>query len=177
MNTKPLRCVALSRLAIRVTTMRRAAGFTLIEMMAVISILAITLALAVPGMGELLESQRLRSATFDLVADLTLARNEALKRGTGVTVAPIGGGDWSAGWQVSVDADGATLRERSPTGGTMQISNAPAAIAFDRNGRLAGAAGVIRIDLDSDRLTDASRTRCVSIDPLGRARSAAGGCG
>lgn len=160
----------------RCSSGRRSAGFTLVEMMAVVSIMAIMLAFAVPGMRDLLEAQRLRSVTFDLVADLTLARNEALKRGAGVTVAPLGDGDWSGGWRVSLDADGSVLRERTPGGGDLTVSDAPAAIAYDRNGRLVGGDGVIRVELDSASLSHEGQKRCVSVDPLGRARSDVGGC-
>jgi type IV fimbrial biogenesis protein FimT len=155
---------------------RREVGFTLIEMMTVVTVMAIMMAFAVPGMADLLESQRLRSATFDLVADLTLARNESLKRSTGVTVSPLSGTDWSVGWQV-LDDGGELLRQRSPAGGKLVVTGAPASVAFNRNGRLAGAVGIIRIDLDSSALTSDAQARCVSVDMLGRARSDAGNCG
>ena len=151
-------------------------GFTLIEMMTVVTVMAILMAFAVPGMSGLLEAQRLRSATFDLVADLTLARNESLKRGARVTVSPLSGSDWSNGWRVRMDANGELLRQRSPGGGQLAVSKAPASIAFDRNGRLTGAAGVIRIELDSAAVDSDSQARCISVDLLGRARSAAGVC-
>lgn len=158
------------------TVMKRCAGLTLIELLAAVTVLAIMMAFAVPGMSGLLESQRLRSATFDLVADLTLARNESLKRSADVTVAPLSGSDWSAGWRVNVDANDAVLRKRSPTGGTLKVSKAPGSVSFDRNGRLAAAGGVVRLQLDSSVLALESQARCVTIDMLGRARSDAGPC-
>lgn len=155
---------------------RRAGGFTLIEMMATVSIMAILMSVAVPGMSDLLESQRLRSAAFDLISDLTLARNEALKRGGNVTIAPLSGTDWTNGWRVQLAADNSVLRERSPAGGTLTISGAPASLTYDRNGRLAGGGGTQRLQLDSSALAHDGQRRCVSIDPLGRARSDVGAC-
>lgn len=155
---------------------RRAGGFTLVEMLATVSIMAILLSVAVPGMRDLLESQRLRSAAFDLMADLSLARNEALKRGANVTVSPQSGTDWTTGWQVRLAADNSVLRQRSPAGGALTVSNAPSSLTYDRNGRLAGGGGTVRVQLDSSALSHDGQKRCVSIDPLGRARSDVGAC-
>lgn len=155
---------------------RRAGGFTLVEMLATVSIMAILMSVAVPGMRDLLESQRLRSAAFDLIADLSLARNEALKRGANVTVLPQSGTDWTTGWQVLLAADNSVLRQRSPVGGTLTVSNAPSSLTYDRNGRLAGGGGTVRVQLDSSALSHDGQKRCVSIDPLGRARSDVGAC-
>lgn len=150
------------------------AGFTLIEMMVVVSVLAIMLSLAMPALGSLLEAQRLRAAAFDLVGDLTAARGEALNRRQTVVVAPISSGDWTSGWRVTDGDD--VLRQRSPTGGSLSVSGAPATISYDRNGRLTGGGGMVRIELGSTRLSDESRMRCISIDPLGRVRSDVGEC-
>ena len=159
-----------------VKPMKRCDGFTLIELLAAVTVMAIMMSFAVPGMSALLESQRLRSATFDLVADLTLARNESLKRSAAVTLAPLSGSDWSSGWRVRVGANDAVLRERPSVGGTVKVSKAPGTVAFDRNGRLAGAGGVVRVQLDSSVIALESHARCVTIDMLGRARSDAGTC-
>jgi len=146
-------------------------------MMAVVGITAILLAIAAPGMSQLLESQRLRSLSFDLLSDLTLARNESLKRGARVSVAPVTQSDWSGGWRVVVEANGELVRQRSPAGGTLSVSGAPSSVTYDRNGRLAGPSGVIRIELESAALSQQTQGRCISVDPLGRARSDVGACG
>jgi type IV fimbrial biogenesis protein FimT len=152
-------------------------GFTLVEMLAVIGITAILLAIASPALSQLLESQRLRSLSFDLIADLTLARNEALKRGERVGLAPVSESDWTRGWRVVVEDSDEVVRHRSPAGGTLTVSGAPGSVTYDRNGRLASAGGVIRIELDSTALSQELQGRCISIDPLGRARSDVGSCG
>jgi type IV fimbrial biogenesis protein FimT len=156
---------------------RRERGFTLVEMMAVVAVSAILLAIAAPGMSQLLETQRLRSAAFDLISDLTLARNESLKRATRVSVKPTNeSDDWSAGWRVLVESTGEVVRQRSPAGGTLSVSGAPLSVTYDRNCRLAAPAGVLRIELDSAALSQDAQGRCISIDPLGRARSDVGAC-
>ena len=55
-------------------------GFTLIEAMVVMSIMAILAGTSVSSFVWLNQSTQVRGATFDLVADLDFARSEAVKR-------------------------------------------------------------------------------------------------
>ncbi|MBX3704489.1 MAG: GspH/FimT family pseudopilin [Steroidobacteraceae bacterium] len=88
-------------------------GFTLLELMMAITVLAILLAIAVPTFGSVIRSNRIATATNELVTALTLARSESMKRGDSVTVCAsddsalcAGSEDWSTGWIVFVDTDG-----------------------------------------------------------------------
>jgi prepilin-type N-terminal cleavage/methylation domain-containing protein len=57
------------------------AGFTLIELMIVIAIVAVIVALAGPGIGDYVKMQRLRGISDELLTDLALTRSEAVSRG------------------------------------------------------------------------------------------------
>ncbi len=63
----------------------RCHGLTLIESCVVLALLSLTLSIAVPGFGKLLERQRLRGAAAALASDIqwmrsqSMARNEALR--------------------------------------------------------------------------------------------------
>lgn len=70
---------ALTRLVHRLSR-RRLRGFTLIEGMVVIAIVAVLLALAAPSMQEMIQMRRLRGITDQLVTDLQYARSEAVTR-------------------------------------------------------------------------------------------------
>ena len=59
---------------------RRLAGFSLIELMMVVVIMSIGLAVAIPGMTAVINSNRLTSATNELVAAINQARIQAIKR-------------------------------------------------------------------------------------------------
>lgn len=59
-------------------------GFTLIEMMVVISIAAILLALAVPGFNALLADSRMESRTQALLSSVQFARSEAIRSNANV---------------------------------------------------------------------------------------------
>ncbi len=84
---------------------RAARGFTLVELMITIFVAAILVTLALPSFREVLISNRVTSSTNQLVADLQLARSEAVNRGTLVAVVSNSGtNDWSGGWQVIADS-------------------------------------------------------------------------
>src|SRR5690625_7896883 len=61
----------------RVTTQK---GFTLIELMVTIAILAIVLAIATPSFNNIILSNRIDSVAQELHGSLQLARSEAVKR-------------------------------------------------------------------------------------------------
>ena len=92
-------------------------GFTLIESMVALAVLGILAVVAMPGMQKVVAKQRMRSASYDVVSDLTLARSEALKRGVRVTACVssdglhcLASGEWTQGWMLFEDADGNALR-------------------------------------------------------------------
>ena len=94
---------------------KTARGFTLIELMATLSVVAITLTLGVPSFNGLRASMQRTQAALSLTSAFTLARSEAARRGVSVTVCPsangtscVSGGstDWSSGWITFTDIDG-----------------------------------------------------------------------
>jgi type IV fimbrial biogenesis protein FimT len=142
-------------------TVRQAQGFTLIELMVVVAVLTVLLTLAAPGMQAFIANQRARTAAYDLLADLTLARSEAIKRNAEVVLGPVGA--WSGGWTVSTVSGGEAIGQRGSLGSGVQITRAPASVTYDGAGRLSGAAATVRFELfDGD-----SHYRCITLDPSG----------
>src|SRR5918993_3145248 len=107
-------------------------GFTLIEAMVVISIMAILAGTSVSSFVWLNQSTQIRGATFDLIADLDFARSEAVKRNADIVVAPRNG-DWVNGWTIAFGAT--VLRARDPVGAAVGFAAAPAALTFNGGGR------------------------------------------
>jgi prepilin-type N-terminal cleavage/methylation domain-containing protein len=64
----------------------RQGGFTLMEMMIVLGLAGVMLALAVPNFSAFTRNNRLTSAANDLLASITHARTEAIKRQESVAV-------------------------------------------------------------------------------------------
>src|SRR5258707_3864555 len=80
-------------------------GFTLIELMIVIVIMAIMLMIAVPNLREFVADQRVRTISSDLMADMAFARVKALEKSRRVYIQKTGA-QWANGWRIYVDGDG-----------------------------------------------------------------------
>ena len=147
-----------------------ARGFTMVELLTVVSILVVIVGIMAPSFGEFLAAQQAKGLSYDLTGDLMLARNEALKRNTSVTVSR-GGAGWAQGWSVVSVSDGESLSTRNPAAQSVTITGAPATITFDFNGRVSSPTATVRITISSH-----TSSRCVQLDPSGRARAIHGAC-
>lgn len=158
--------------------MQRSHGFTLIELMITVSILAIIIGLAVPAMTDFATRQRVSGQAGDLMLTLAYARSEAIKRGANITVIPKVNQTtgWSNGWCVRSDtastcADNANLLKDFGSSSTVTITSSWLAstpqLTFRRDGTVNAQH---KFKVSSDRL-DATRTdaRCVEITFMGRA--------
>lgn len=90
------------------------AGFTLVEAMVAITVVAVVATLGLPAFVATLGAARASTTLHLLSADLAMARGTAVMRHANVVACPAdatggpgcGGMDWSSGWRVFVDADG-----------------------------------------------------------------------
>lgn len=85
---------------------------TILELLITMALLGIVAALALPSMMDGLGRSSARAATRSFTSALSLARSEAVKTGSGVSICPsldgedCAAGSWSTGWIVFIDADG-----------------------------------------------------------------------
>lgn len=89
------------------------AGFSLLELMIVVSITAILAAVAIPSFRTVILDAKRTTTVNDLMASLQLARGEAAKLGQPVVVCPsnssgtacINSTSWSGGWLMYANTD------------------------------------------------------------------------
>ena len=159
---------------------RRAYGFTLVELMVTIAIAGIVMGIGIPGVKSLLNTQKMKSATFDLVTTAMQARSEAIKW-SGASSSSISivapSNDFSNGWCIvftsstacntSSPGDGVMQVIRPTTGVTYTYQGTAAPIVFTRTGRLASGSAVTLLVRDDD---SHATPRCVTFDTNGNAR-------
>ncbi|HET6603972.1 MAG TPA: GspH/FimT family pseudopilin [Xanthomonadaceae bacterium] len=97
-------------------------GFTLLELMIAVAVVAILFAVAIPALANALEAARAGDARSGLLASLTRAVSRAAITGRHAVLCPSGdalacdaGQDWSGGWIAFLDRNGNREREADET--------------------------------------------------------------
>ena len=166
----------------------RPSGFTLVELMIAIAVLAILLAIALPSFQQSLRSNRVATATNEMVASLALARSEALrnKRGGGVCASSNGtacGANWNDGWLVWADVNGngaldaaeAVLRYSQLSPRLQGAGPGGGVVAFDARGRRQAAANQA-VTLRPDECGGQPMQRTLTINASGQVTTVRGDC-
>lgn len=79
----------------------RSAGFSLIELMMVLVLVAIFASIAVPSFNALIERNRIQTASEELYSLLQYARSEAVNRHANVSIRATQNNDWAKGLKSS----------------------------------------------------------------------------
>ncbi len=160
--------------AIRIShTDAREQGFTLVEVMVTVVVLAILLTVAIPGFDNFIRNSRLQGATQDVRAALALARSEAVRLRRSVSVCGDGGGacsggtGWNAGLLVVVDASNEVVRRWDGVANAA-VTSSVARLSFDSTGSLSTAQS-IQVAVDTEQ-------RCVRLRISGQSFADEGGC-
>ena len=163
-------------------------GFTLIELMVTLAVMAIVLGLAVPGFQSVVNGNRLSAAANELVASLQTARMEAIRRsrrvvvcssananaGTDATCATANVDGWITFMDANSDGDfdkvGDTLLRNSTfdgnvlVGGDDKVMYRADGLARDGSGALM-TSGNVRMRIDTSQ--PAKNVRCIDISTGG----------
>ena len=157
-------------------------GFTAIELMVVISLVAILAALAAPSFTPIIQNWRVRQAVGGLQSSLYFARSEAIKRGGNITIRKeptgaggctlaSGGANWDCGWFVFVDTNdngalntGEEVLQRFASPANIEVTRSvtQSNIRFDRWGRPNAPFGFSVVPLNKSTSDPAARGLCMS---------------
>lgn len=80
----------------------RARGFTLIEILVVVTIIALMLVIGVPAMSEFVADQRVRTVASDITSEIALGRAKAIETSRRVYMQKLGV-NWNNGWRLYAD--------------------------------------------------------------------------
>jgi type IV fimbrial biogenesis protein FimT len=175
------------------------AGFTLVELLTVITIVAILMALGVPSYQYVTNANRISGEVNGLLGDMQYARSEAIKEGQTVTVcsstnptaaAPTCAGNaaWQNGWIVFSDVNGTgavdspsdtilRVQRAFPLGDTFNASNATSFVTFNREGFALNLANPpVTVTLHA-AVPISSSTRCLQITIVGQLTTETAGQG
>jgi len=117
----------------------KTAGFTIIELMMTLAIAAVLVALAAPNFTDIIKNNRLSTQYNELLTHITLARSEAVKRGTDIKVQNNNGtasGTWDTGWVVYQDLDEDDTVDSGEEILVNNISSTDITIRFNSNGQI-----------------------------------------
>ncbi|MBC3870498.1 GspH/FimT family pseudopilin [Undibacterium oligocarboniphilum] len=145
-------------------------GFTLVEMLTAIAIMAILSAIAAPAFRDFIAGQKIKTATYDLSYTLTFARSEAIKRNSNVTIAAASGG-WQNGWAVNAGTININQHESVPG---LTITGPGASIIYSSNGRIQATAN--QTFAISSTTNPNSSPRCITINLSGLPNTKKGAC-
>ena len=165
----------------------RSSGFTLIELMVTLAVLAIILTIGVPSFRTLIESNRVTSQANTFLSAVNLARTEAIKRGSQVALLAEAGG-FANGYCVAVgtyadcgaaEAADDVIRAFEEPGALVLRDGGLTSVAFDGRGfRSAPGAGVnVQIEFEPQSCTAGEqRMRQLTVARAGRASVTQGAC-
>ncbi len=176
-------------------SLRKLQGFTVVELMITLVVIAILAAVAAPSFVDLLRNNRLASQTNLFATALSLARSEAVKRNVNVVVCKRNGAacdnnaNWEDGWIVFADIDNdvtvdanETIRlfEELDNGYTLRVGNTYTNwLRYMPKGDVRGSGGVngdtFRLCAsDALAVNDPNRSRSLNINFSGRVSLAEG---
>lgn len=143
----------------------------MIELLVTVVIIGILAAVGMPAFSSFVAGQRVKTASFEVMSMLMLARSEALKRNDNVTIAPVMVGGVLD--RIEATAADGTVVKSMPMPKGVEFVVSVSSITYQPSGRTTAAAtATFGIRNAGSSVT----SRCISIDLSGRPNSKVGAC-
>jgi type IV fimbrial biogenesis protein FimT len=161
----------------RRSSVARAHGFTLVELIVTIALVALVLVMGLPAFMNMMTNLRVRTVADSVLAGVQVARTEALKRNRNLAfrLDAATGGAWTVGEVDAANVIVTTLQSRSAgDGGTSSVSMTPIGttqVVFSNLGRRVlptpAAVDIMAIDVTNPTVgtceLDGGRVRCLRV--------------
>ena len=168
-------------------------GFTLLELIVSMLIVAILVTVGVPSYKNVNSSSRIAAEINGLLGDVEFARSQAIKEGQTVTICSSANGlacaatpSWAAGWIVFMDFNGnktvdvgeSVLRSQKVIqgGDSLNADSNLSALTFNREGFALGVPGTATLTLH-DPTGNSKLTRCLAVSIVGQLQTEQSGTG
>ncbi len=149
----------------------RARGFSLLELLAVIAIVAIGASVAAPSFSKMIANGRAKGTSSELFASLVRARSEAIRVNASVTITPVIAGQWGSGWRIANPNYANEYFEIHEAVLNTTISG-PNSVTYLSNGRISGTTAP-EFEIAT---TNATSERCIKLDLSGRPYQKSSSC-
>lgn len=133
-------------------------GFSLLELMITMVILAIALAVGAPILSGYTANQRIKNVSQLLIMDINYARDRAVTNRTNISISPRSANNWANGWQIR-NAANTVLKLRDPLNSNVGLVAPAAGVTFNAQGWVTG--GAAQFSIRNSAAADQNNSGCV----------------
>jgi len=147
---------------------KRARGFSILELVVVLAIIGVFVAIGFPSFTYLSRTTQIKTASSNIYIALLRARSAAVKRNTNVVMTPAVSGQWQKGWTIFDQSNpNPPLATQEELKGVYIVPSITTQIIFSASGRVQG--GVVP-SFSVQQPPEDTRTftaRCITVAPNG----------
>jgi len=145
-------------------------GFSLVELLVTIAVLAIVVSIGVPSFVTMMQNTNLDAAADDLAGAMYYARSEALQRNSAVEVEKLAAKtDFSGGFQVKLSSSNQVLRKYAAFNTSVSCTSCAGPVAFSASGTTLDTGSIELVHTNGFK-------RCIRITLSGGIRMQKDGC-